>query len=559
MKINTTYMNAKSTDNTEYHGKVFVVKGEEDYTRTTDILFEPVTFEDSFDSALYYRIGGKINVLRDIGESSVTLYCNDEPLLDNAIEWSDEQGEYIIGTEEEGGFILPYYSHNVITAKYNGNKKCLKSISVPYDSYYETEKVSELTFVDPITSVDADECDVTLKLEATVMSECYEQVINVYVDGVLNITLTTPSDSNIISGTVTGLTYGRHTIQAVYDGTAELEGSDASYDVSSGYVITVDNTILLPNAENTLYVHVLDYNGDAIEDTTVSIIQNDITLSDTCTTDSNGLATITTSALNTSFKIKVNDYVSDLITIDYATVTGISPVDPPSYVETGNSHVLVYNIGGTDIVKDIPVDVSIGSTTTTYYTDDNGNISVPLTVGDVYQTNITLSAGGYTTTHTIDTYLRNLKNNVNGLPYYIGTDCKITRDSGGHIILSHTGNTANTGYVFFCTDSSLSTYVDEKYQIQFTISSVSSSTSRPSIVIPYKRNGTVTDYYLYNLTQGDNIGIRMRSSNIGLEIFINNSRITVDVGSLTSDFMFGLGLKSISQIRIKDFTIRRLQ
>ena len=64
---------------------------------------------------------------------------------------------------------------------------------------------------------------------------------------------------------------------------------------------------------------------------------------------------------------------------------------------------------------------------------------------------------------------------------------------------------------------------------------------------------------MFNLTQGDKIGIRMRSSNIGLEIFVNSTRYTVDVGSITSDFMFGLGLQLISQIMIKDFTIRRLQ
>lgn len=58
--------------------KTFMLKGDEAYARTTDTLLKVIRFPDSLNHLNGMRVGLSIDVLRDIGDSTVVLYDNDE-------------------------------------------------------------------------------------------------------------------------------------------------------------------------------------------------------------------------------------------------------------------------------------------------------------------------------------------------------------------------------------------------------------------------------------------------------------------------------------------------
>lgn len=58
--------------------KTFMLKGDEAYARTTDTLLKIIRFPDSLNHLNGMRVGLSIDVLRDIGDSTVVLYDNDE-------------------------------------------------------------------------------------------------------------------------------------------------------------------------------------------------------------------------------------------------------------------------------------------------------------------------------------------------------------------------------------------------------------------------------------------------------------------------------------------------
>ena len=114
--------------------KVFVLKGEEAYAKSTDTVLTELPREEDWNRYLdYMLIGFEVDVHRNIGESSIVLYDNDDvidvipfDLGSTSVRWEkyydEDTGEWV-----DNRMKLAYGVEHNIYAKYMGNKQCLKS------------------------------------------------------------------------------------------------------------------------------------------------------------------------------------------------------------------------------------------------------------------------------------------------------------------------------------------------------------------------------------------------------------------------------------------------
>lgn len=252
-KITTTY------DST-LKEKVFIVKGEEAYARTTDcVLTELFTnngerrsdWNDSIDNM---KLEFRIDVLRDVGASQVVLYDNDITLgvfpLDTNSHRIDLKYEEDLGVDNR--IELGYGIEHNIYAKYMGNKQCLKSqsqsytLSEPIPSKYRTELIFTNEYGEELTTFDFDTApEIRLGLILNAESHLDGNTIKIYDNDELIYEgeteggggLPFPLHRQLPS---TNISKGLHRLKAVFEGNDYLESKTATVDLSVGYEVVIE-------------------------------------------------------------------------------------------------------------------------------------------------------------------------------------------------------------------------------------------------------------------------------------------------------------------------------
>ena len=292
VQLNTTY-------DSSIHQKIFVLKGDEAYARTTDTIATLITDFGDFDSHINYcHIGLEIQVLRELGNSTLFIYCDDELLY--AIPWADsgmaqiidedwnEKGVYwingklVIGKYEEEdysdtqqgesrivdstGLYLLYDVDHTIKVRYGGNKNCLgSSENIKFNVPTPTKFVSELVFnkdeqrYAPNTTID----DLTLTLTCG-NDLTTAKSVKIYDDisgtPVLLDTVSLTQDVPVTLS-LSGLSDGLHPIRALWQGDGESYSSEETIHISVGYkIINLEYPpYLISGTVGTLSCNVLDY------------------------------------------------------------------------------------------------------------------------------------------------------------------------------------------------------------------------------------------------------------------------------------------------------------
>lgn len=248
-KITTTY------DST-LKEKVFIIKGEEAYARTTDcVLTELFTnngerrtdWNSSLDNM---KLELRIDVLRDVGASQVVLYDNDITLGVFDLDTNSHQIDlkYESGTEDNRIELAYDIEHNIY-AKYMGNKQCLKSQSQSYKVFepMPDKFKCELEFFDeyggelPLEYDQVREIPVMVKLSSD-EEDVSGETIKIYDNDELIVEYQTDSSGEILFpiGGSTLIPQGLHKLTAVFEGTQYLESKTTRVDISVGYKVTVE-------------------------------------------------------------------------------------------------------------------------------------------------------------------------------------------------------------------------------------------------------------------------------------------------------------------------------
>lgn len=375
-----------TTYSKELKEKIFILKGEEGYARTTDTLLDEILHNGERRSDWnahkeYMLLEFKIDVLRDLGASQITLYDNDDVIgvYDFAVGTHTIEFKYTSPTNDTR-LKLDYGVKHNIYARYMGNKQCLKSTSKKY-SFYEPipERFeSSISFSGLDTNYDTgDDVEFTATLSAYQVNN---KTLNVYVDDSKYGEVTTDANGTA-SVSITDLTDSKHTISLEYMGGQYSTATSNSNDISIGYVVEIidHSDYVINNSPSEVSVYAHDY-LDKPKITNITIEEYTDgegweQVSEMQSTDGNGHVTISPAYLTAKpFRATMdnNEYYSESYTIPkYDNVTVTMNIPNPAMVSTNYSSILTGSV--TNVTA--PVKVSINQGVGDVMTDSNGNFT----------------------------------------------------------------------------------------------------------------------------------------------------------------------------------------
>lgn len=561
----------------EINEKVFMVRGDEGYTRTTDTTCSLVTDWSNREASIDgVRIGVKYDVLRDMGASKVIIYNNDTVL--GIYDWDDEDTETTIGTSSSGGFTLAYGVEHNIWAKYKGNDKCLgsKSKIIPFTYNIPASYKTIISFNTTPTQIDEVENGASLTGSVTITvnnvetSATHSRTIKLYVDNVYNQTITTPSDSNTQSFTITGLTKGKHNITAEVEGTGQIRGATKKMQVKVGYNVHIESYSdpFIPSASNQVVVSVYDKNNSPVSSASVSFGGT------TATTNSSGLATFTFVTLEDgNYTATYGGSSSQRVTIKNANITGLTLNYEDGITTSNLEELLTVTVTG-DNVENVPISWKYGTSSSSYsssnsvisptvsYTNANGVATANYRGAGRGNLYVRGEYGGANSTkimEDVSKYWRQDSTNGNisyGYKYYLGgynyTDPSRTYPYAGFNVTPNSFvltnlNLQTMGFygIYF---EKLSNNVGEATSFSFSFDYLSSiraedvylGLSHKGVRIGVNNDDSVE---LDKYSRGDNIKITYSASTDSFKLYVNNIEKTayvetVDDSSEMSPFFF---------------------
>ena len=434
VQLNTTY-------DKDLKQRVFVLKGEETYARTTDVLASLVSdYADCSTRMNYARVGIEISVLRNFGDGYIYIFDNDEQIHTYDLPWFDEvsemesyygtedweengviysNGKLLIGTDSilTSGFNLAYDVEHNIKVKYSGNKYCLGSSSetltfeMPVPELYE----STLTMESGSDNVYIKRSEVTdITIEYTSKGEMINtKTVQLYNNGVLiddDLELTKGVSSTITFSSGT-LNIGLNSLRAVFIGDDESTYAETSLDISIGCQIEVTDypTVLISGNTGSAKCTITDYFNNPITTGKVKARRYDATdISSEVSLDNDGKATISPISI-TSSKWRIAyvydsgiPYSSEWITTTIANVTGISLGTSDAYVGNYGEVIVNGNLQSDVDASGLKVNYSYNSESYETTVKSGNTFSIPISGDSVYgDKTLTVSCGTYSASKTI--------------------------------------------------------------------------------------------------------------------------------------------------------------
>lgn len=423
--------------------KIFVLKGEEGYARSTDCILEEVLHNgerraDWNTDIKAMKLEFHIDVLRDIGASYVTLYDNDDVIAVYDFDTNTHAIDLIYDEDTgiDNRIELNYDVEHHIYAKYMGNKQCLKSqsksymVSEPLPASYESSIEIE---GDTLYNIDAT-AEFTVRL---VGADYYsDQEIVIYDNNTRVGTVRTDVNGEA-TVTIENLVEGKHTLLARFVGTDHLSSAEESIDYSAGAILSIINYPSYQiNAEHMdLTVKLIDYCNNPLVGETVNtqeylLVNGQYGWLDegTGVTDANGEAIIDTARANISLQVLINpnyfsgrfraryssmDLISDEVNIaPYNNVT-ISLTQPTTLTATNQSLTLTGQVSNVSEAVTVSLDNNIGTVTT----DTNGNFTAIYNGTGAGDVTVTASISNQSSSVTFEDVLQYWK--ANGTSYNV--------------------------------------------------------------------------------------------------------------------------------------------
>lgn len=363
--------------------KVFMVRGDESYARTTDISLTLGTITTGDIKGLKIATI-TINLYRTRGASSIVLYDGDEILHMQNIN----QGT---STVTLSNIYLSYGLDHNLWVEYKGNSSCLSSkskittVNKPIPSNLtavitRNESTSQLTTGANIP------INCTVTVNGSNVSN--GTIVSIYIDGELNTTATTTS--GVASTSISDISDGKHTVRLDVASSSGMLGNSLSYDVMIGYKVSIIQypSPFVTGINNTFKTKVLNYNNSPVSSATVTMN------SSSQSTNSSGIATHTISSYSgTTITATCNGNTSPSVTLDKFSP---SSIDITYDYGTLMATATVYGMG-TSSNWIVPLTFSIGGTSNTYYTSSGGTASKKITATGT----LTVSCGSVSKTFSI--------------------------------------------------------------------------------------------------------------------------------------------------------------
>lgn len=343
--------------------RVFEVRGDEAYAHTTDVTVSSSAITDmrikGFKTTLtatVYRGGGASTVVfydgdNVIGQKSLASGTSTATLSDVIFSWD--------------------YPHPV-RVKYLGNSSCLASKSKILDLQHDMPDDLKIIITDSSTHQINGGASHTISATLSIDGEPITDDVSVlvYVDDELADTLT--SDGSTVSGTISDISDGKHTIKLTVNDSTSFKGNSLSYTINVGYKVSITNypSPYVTGATNTATVKVTTYDNTNVTSGTVTIGSYSGSLG------SGGTATITLSSyISGEYYATYGGSQSQSVTSDEVTPTTITVTGDDFTVAKGNNETIYATVSGEDdSYSRVPIVFKKGSSasTSTTLTNDSG-------------------------------------------------------------------------------------------------------------------------------------------------------------------------------------------
>lgn len=536
-----------STEYDKKVGKVFVVRGEEGYAKTTDTTFDIITDNTSNNSIEGYKVGFKYNVLRDVGSSKIVLYDDDTALAE--FDWDSDDSETYVGVLSDHTTIDPstcvYLTYGVehnLFMRYKGNTNCMKSRSRTVKVYepIPQEFKSSIEFSDITISNHTINLDLVLLVNNQETSATHNQSIEVFVDDVSYGLFKTGANSNHAIATLEDIEYGSHNITVNLMANESINDAINSTEVSVGYSVEILKYPypFITGTRNIVRVQVSDMLGEPV------VGEEVVFGSYSADTDDEGIATLDVRSITSdTYRAYCNGYSSDSIDV-VSYDPSLSLIFDDGYTTKATSEPITASLS--EPYSGIPIIVSMKKGNVTLSnerinTDNNGNVRTSYTGS--YRGKITVKAEVLNTYRSASSYIEdcyiycppspNLQYGMDNL--ITDSLVNLSRDATGLKVSLKDNNTPNFRL------SPMSTLSDP-CEFSFEVSSCP-YVSKLKIVT---NNQTLsTDNYIsYDITRGDLITIYWNGSYIQLKV--NGQLVRSASSEFTPRVYFGLNSKTVS-------------
>lgn len=348
--------------------KVFQVRGDEAYARTTDVKFSlKSSMTDSLEGFVATAI---IDVLRDTGDSSITIYDGEDVL--SVVNWTNSTNNLEVALPS-----LSWDTEHQLWCRYNGNSQCLKSKSDTITLERSNPNLTATSITNTTSTVNytsSQSITITGTLNrASGSASLQGREIEFFVDGISKGVANTSNTSGAVSKSIGTLSNGLHEIAIVFSGDSPLGASETKFNISVGYILDVFEypPTFINHINNTVKVKVTNYMGEPVSGKSVSFA------SKSATTDSNGVATInniTSITNNATYYASHSGYTSENIVMKSATLTGIEISTDDGVTVNGMIEPVTVSVIGTGTLSNIPISIG-GAMSGTYMTSNSGIVT----------------------------------------------------------------------------------------------------------------------------------------------------------------------------------------
>lgn len=428
VRLSTTYDKVKDEDGNEKSMKVFVLRGDEAYAKTTTSLVSYSGYND--DVIDNYTIDVNLEVLRGVGASHIYLYLDDVVVSSYNTNTNTSQFTH-------NDLALSYGVEHRLYARYEGNGQCMSSRSkteiVEYD--IPSKFATDMTITGDTQYEVGDDVDLTVALEiggSSTASGTRNCDINVRVDGNLIEPPLNTGNTNTANLHLENLTEGMHTLDFDVARASTINPASVSVSVAVGYNVEIIEypTVFFNEGTDSIKVKVTDYWNNPIVGETVTFMSFD-----SGTTDSDGIATVQ----NDGAWITTGDYsaeclgsLSEPIHVDVVNVNNILIDYDDGITNYGGVEPITVTVANNQLAN-IPVTMS-GGITGTYYTNEYGKVTVNYNGRGAGQVGITASVFNNTKSLT-----------VTDLLYWLNP--KIPNPNTGYSVVQGELVRTNTAYV----------------------------------------------------------------------------------------------------------------
>ena len=381
VRLSTVYEKVyDKASNKDVSEKFFMLRGDEVYTRTTVCLVSVKNYND--DELEYYTVDVDVDVLRVVGTSqkSLNLYLNDDEIPFATYNVSPNSHSFTYT-----GLKLAYGIPYVIRGEYTGSNLCLGSKSKPVELEYDIPEKHQTMLVLINKQISTGE-NYPVKVSVYIngsssASGVYDRPVLIYVDGKYVKTIITGDSSgsgvpvipNVATGTLTGLSDGKHNITAEVESAPNINYASITGSALVGFKVEIIEypSYFVQGENNTIKVKVTNYNDDPVVNEYVSFYG----LSQS--TDENGIATfIITNVENGSYYAEFDGSISENIILSDDNI--YHPIIPSVNYDDG-----IVGYGSTEMITasinqniaNIPITFS-GGINGTYSTNEYGKVNV---------------------------------------------------------------------------------------------------------------------------------------------------------------------------------------